>query len=321
MAENGERCIDHAIRGKCSPRDVDRVLAALAGQQHGVVARWQLLAAGIGRRAIDERMGRGLHPIHRGVYAVGYSVSCVESRWMAAALAAGPEAVLSHRTAAQLWALMPRSGHRLEVTRPTYLRPNRGIRGHRSVLPRDERTVVDGIPVTTVPRTVLDLAAGASKRQVERTLNEVEVRGLTDCLSVPDLLERYPQRRGVPVLRAILAEGVESEGVTANEFEERFVTLLDSNGLPRPRFNADVAVNGRFFSVDGLWRRERLVVELDGRAVHGTRKSFETDRERDRILTSDGWRVIRITVRQLRDQRGSIATDLRKALAQGRALH
>jgi len=316
-----ERCVDHAIRGKCSPRDADLVLAGLAERQHGVVARRQLLAAGVGRRAIDERLGRRLHTIHRGVYAVGYPVRRIEARWMAAALAAGPGAVLSHRTAAQLWNLVPRSGHRLEIARPTYFRSLPGICGHRSALPEDERTVVGGIPVTTVPRTILDFAGIGSKRQVERALNEVEVRGLTDSLSIPDLLARYPRRRGSVVLRALLDDGAEAQGVTKSKLEERFVALLDSRGLPRPRFNADIAVNGRFFSVDCLWQRERLIAELDGRAVHGTRQAFEADRERDRVLMSDGWRVIRITWHQLCGQAPAIAEDLRKALAQGRTLH
>jgi very-short-patch-repair endonuclease len=186
------------------------------------------------------------------------------------------------------------------------------------VLPDDERTVVEGIPVTTVPRTVLDLAAVASRRQVERALNEVEVQGLTDRLSIPDLLARYPRRRGTAVLRALLEDDESVRGITRNDLEERFAALIDSYGLPRPRFNADVAVNGRFFSADGLWRQQRLIVELDGQAVHGTRRAFEVDRERDRILMSDGWRVMRITWRQLRDQAPAVAADLSKALAAAR---
>jgi very-short-patch-repair endonuclease len=316
-----ERCIDHVIRGKCSARDVDLLLAELASRQHGVVARWQLVASGVGRGAIDDRIGHRLHSIHRGVYAVGYPVTGTESRWMAAVLAVGPDAVLSHRSAAQLWGLISRSSHRPEVTRPTYFRSHPCICSHRSLVPADERTVVDGIPVTTVPRTILDLTAVVPKRQVERALNEVEVQGLTGPLSIRDLLARYPRRRGSAVLCALLDDGAEGNGVTRNELEERLVALLDSQGLPRPRFNADVAVRGRFVSVDGLWRRERLIVELDGRAVHGTRKAFEADRERDRILMSDGWRVVRITWRQLRDEQSSIAGDLRNALVLGRGLH
>jgi len=312
-----EHCVDHAIRGKCSAREVDLLLVELASRQHGVVARWQLLAKGVGRGAIDDRMGRRLHPIHHGVYAVGYPVSGIESRWLAAVLAAGPDAVLSHRSAAQLWGLASRSSHWSEVTRPTYFRSHPLIRAHRSLLPADERTVVEGIPVTTVPRTVLDLAAVGSRRQVERVLNEVEVRGLTDRLSIPDLLARYPRRRGTAALRDLLCEGAEAGGVTRNDFEESFVPLLDSNGLPRPQFNADVSVAGRFFSVDCLWRRERLIVELDGLATHGTRQAFENDRERDRLLMVDGWRVMRITWRQLCNKQVSIASDLRKALTRG----
>jgi very-short-patch-repair endonuclease len=262
-------------------------------------------------------MGRRLHPIHRGVYAVGYPISGIESRWMAAVLYSGPDAVLSHRSAAQLWGLMSRSGHRAEVTRRTYLRPHPLICSHRSVLPDDERTVVDGIPVTTTPRTILDLATVASRRQVERALNEVEVQRLTDPLSIPDLLARYPRRRGTAVLRDLLDEGSEAGGVTRNDFEESLVPLLDSNGLPRPRFNADVSVAGRFYSVDCLWQRGRLIVELDSRAVHGTRQAFESDRERDRLLMVNGWRVMRITWRQLRNQQVLIASDLRKALTRG----
>jgi very-short-patch-repair endonuclease len=143
----------------------------------------------------------------------------------------------------------------------------------------------------------------------------VEVRGLTDRLSIPDLLARYPSRRGTVALRELLDEGAENGGVTENDFEELFVSLLDSHGLPRPRFNEDIAVAGRFFRADCLWRKERLIVELDGRAVHGTREAFESDRERDRLLMVDGWMIMRITWRQLRTQQSAIASDLRKALA------
>lgn len=174
--------------------------------------------------------------------------------------------------------------------------------------------MVDGIPATTVPRTILDLAAVAPRRQVERALNEVEVQGLTDRLSIPDLLERYPRRRGSAVLRALLEEKANLHGVTKSELEERFVALLVRHRLPRPRFNADLSAGGRFFSVDCLWAGQRLIAELDGRAVHGTRRAFEADRERDRILMGDGWRVMRITWRQLRDQGPAVAADVRKAL-------
>jgi len=210
---------------------------------------------------------------------------------------------------------MPQSSRVVEVTRATSAWRRALIIAHQSILPEDERTVVEGIPVTTAPRTILDLAAIATKRQIERALNEMEVRGLTGPLSIPDLLARHPGRRGTAVLRALLDDGAAGQGVTKFALEERFVALLDRHGLPRPRFNADLWVGGRFFSVDCLWRKERLVVELDGRAVHGTRKAFEMDRERDRLLVIDGWRVMRVTWRQLHDQGASIARDIRRALS------
>ncbi len=302
-------------RSKGSDEHADRVLASLAAAQHGVVARYQLLAEGLGRRVIGGRLERGsLHPIHRGVYSVGHPVLSVSGKWMAATLALGPGAALSHRSAGELWGIAPRSSQAIEVTRPTQAWPRAHLVAHCMPLCDDEKTVADGIPATTVPRTVLDCAATASRRQVERMLSEVEVRGLTDRLSIPDLLARYPRRRGSAVLRALLDEGAGEDGATRNDFEELVVALLDSHGLPRPRFNADVSVAGRFFCVDCLWRGERLIVELDGRAVHGTRKAFEDDRERDRLLTVGGWRVMRVTWRQLRDDGKRIAADLHTAL-------
>jgi len=294
---------------------MDRRIAELAERQHGVVTRWQMLEIGLGRSAIESRIGRGhLHRVHQGVYAVGHRSLSRYGKWMAASLSAGPRAALSHRSAAQLWELMPVSLIPTDVTRPTRLHSREGLRGHCGPLPDDEITVVSGIPVTTVPRTVLDFAGISPRGRTERVLNEIEVRGLTDALSIPDLLARYPRRRGTAVLRAILADGSLSPGATRNEFEERFRAVLSRTGLPRPRFNADVAVGGRSFNVDCLWDRQRVIVELDGRAVHGTRRAFERDREKDRLLQAEGWRVVRVTWRQLRDDGAAIVADLRRTL-------
>lgn len=321
-AAKDETCIHHDMRGKCTDRTrsagVDRLLAALAGRQHGVVGRWQLLDRGVSRRAIDTRLATGrLHPLHQGVYAVGHAAIGRRARWMAAVLAAGPEAALSHRSAAQLWGLLPESAIAPELTRPGYFRPRRGIKTHQSLLPSDELTRVDGIPVTSLSRTLFDLASVGSRRQVEKAFNETEVLGLTDKLSVVDLLERYPGRRGAVVLRAILDEGEQARGITREELEERFVAILAGTHLPPPRRNAHVAVRGRFFEADCLWADQRLIVELDGRAAHGTRRAFERDRERDRLLQSDGWSVVRITWRQLRDEAPTVVADIRRMLRNG----
>jgi Protein of unknown function (DUF559) len=235
---------------------------------------------------------------------------------MAAVLAAGPKAALSHRSAAQLWSLLPESTIAPEVIRPGYFRPRPRIKTHRSSLPSDELTWIDGIPVTSLSRTLLDLASVGSRRQVEKALNEAEVRQLTDARSVSDLLGRYPGRRGSVVLREILAEEEQARGITREELEERFTAIVGASDLPRPRRNVDLAVGGRFFEVDCMWRAQRLIVELDGGAAHGTWRASERDRERDRILTVDGWNVVRVTWRQLRDDAPAVIADLRRLLRQ-----
>lgn len=158
------------------------------------------------------------------------------------------------------------------------------------------------------------MATVLTKFQLERALNEAEVLRLTDRLSIVDLLERYPRRRGSAVLRALLQDRTAVRGITRSELEERFVALLESTDLPRPRLNADVAVRGRFFEVDCLWSDQRVIVELDGRRAHGTDRAFEKDRERDRLLLAEGWRATRITWRQLRDDAPAVVADLRRLL-------
>jgi very-short-patch-repair endonuclease len=177
----------------------------------------------------------------------------------------------------------------------------------------DEWGVIDGIPVSSVFRTIFDLAAVVDKRELERAWHEAEVRELRDRVSLPMLLERYPGRRGARNLRALL-ESTEPVGWTRNDFEEAFLALVDAYGLPRPRMNADLALRGRFYEIDALWEQQRVAVELDSRGVHGTKKRFESDRQRDRILVAEGWRTMRITWRQLREEPEEIAADLRLAL-------
>ena len=178
----------------------------------------------------------------------------------------------------------------------------------RSRLPDDEVTVVEGIPATTVPRTLLDLAVVVGRREVERAINEAEVRRLADPLSLPDLLRRYPRRRGSATIRAILAAG--RTALTRSELEDRFLALVDAAGLPPPEVNAMLELGDGWIEVDCLWRSRRLVVELDGHATHSTRAAFEGDRSRDRMLLTAGWRVVRITWRHLRDRPTVIAADL-----------
>jgi Protein of unknown function (DUF559)/Transcriptional regulator, AbiEi antitoxin len=309
MGNQTEVCVE--IQRKVRSRDIERAIGALAERQYGVVSRQQLMELGLGRGAIDHRLRLGrLLPLYRGSYAVGQRRLPREARWMAAVLAVGPGTVLSHRPAGAHWQIVRWSGVP-EVTTPRKVSSRRGIRVHVADLPKDEITTLHGIPVTTVPRTLLDMAADLPERQLERALNETEVRRLWDELSLNHLLDRYPGRSGTRAIKAVLRKRNQGATLTRSELEDRFIELVDAGGLPRPQ--VDVLVEG--FLADAVWRRERVVVELDGRRTHDTVESFESDRERDRILSVAGWRPIRITGRQLVADRASLVADLRRLLA------
>jgi Transcriptional regulator, AbiEi antitoxin len=294
---------------------VDRAILELARRQHGVLARGQLVELGLSASNIEYRLRAGrLHAHHRGVYGLGPLQSKL-SRWMAAVLAGGPGAVLSHRSAAQLWGLLDGFTAPIHLTVPTARRGRGGIRCHRSSLPDDERTVVEGIPVTTVPRTALDCAADMSARRVERMINEADVRRLYDRLSVPALLYRYPGRVGSRALWAALEKRNAGSTITRTELEELFLELVDEIGLPRPEINASFELDGEPIEIDALWRRERVAVELDSRQFHFTPLAFERDRRRDRRLMAARWLPVRITWRQLTEEPATVARDLIKLLA------
>jgi very-short-patch-repair endonuclease len=292
---------------------IDHLIAAMAEGQHGIVSRRDLLEAGVSRDAICHRVSNGrLHPLHRGVYAVGHRILTREAVWAAATLAGGPGAVLSHRSAAALWGL--RASKTLDLTLPRGRRPFADVRAHRLPIRADEVTRVHGIQVTTVPRTLFDLAAILPRHQVEQTINEAEVRRITDPLSLVDLVDRYPRRHGVATIKAILATLDSGARVTRSEFEARFLDFLEETGLPSPEINASLPIGGNWVECDCVWRDRQVVVELDGRATHGTAVAFERDRARDRKLSAQGWAHVRLTWRQLRDEPEAISSDLAKIL-------
>jgi very-short-patch-repair endonuclease len=283
---------------------VDGALAALARAQHAVVARRQLAALGIGDNAIAYRLRVGrLHRIHRAVFAVGHPLLTQPGRYMAAVLACGPDAVLSHRAAARHWGLLGGGSGFVDVSCPDRRRPARPIRAHRTRLDAADSTVRDGIPVTSVPRTVLDLADVAPPRLVERALHQAEVLRLFDLRAIHDVLARAHGRHGTVILRAALAE---PPVFTRSEFEEAFLALTRAAGLPPPRMNTFV----EGFEVDAYWPQHKLAVELDSRRFHLTRKRFESDRERDIALLKAGIRTARITDTRLRDTPQQVARDL-----------
>ncbi len=281
----------------------------MAERQHGVVARWQLVDV-VGPDWIDHKLRLGwLHPLYRAVYAVGHRPATRETRWMAAVLAGGRGAVLSDCAAGAHWGLCGARG-KIEVTVGRRRRPRPGLVFHRSNLPPDERTVHHGIPITTVPRTILDIAAGGDRRQVERAINEAEIRRLWDELSLHDLLHRYPRRPGVGTVRAALLRRNEGPTPTKSDLEELFIAFADRGGLPRPQTN--VLVEG--IEVDCVWREQRVVVEVDGWEVHRTRQAFERDREKSRILQAAGWRCVPVTHLQLERTSDEVTQDLRRLL-------
>jgi very-short-patch-repair endonuclease len=279
-----------------------------------MVARWQLLELGFSRDMVKRRLGRDLHRFHGGVYAYGHRSITMESRWMAAVLAFGPDAVLSHRSAGQLWGLVPRSSIAPEVTRPGHARGRPFLVVHQGVLLGDEVVRVRGIPVTSAPRTMFDLAGTLKEREVERAWNEMEVRGYRVKLSVPNLLQRYPGRKGSLLLARLADRKTLPVGITRNDLEEAFLALIDRFELPRPRMNVHVALRGRFYEVDCFWEERRVAIELDGGGAHGTAEAFQKDRERDRILAAEHYTTARITWDHIQRTPEQVAADLRSIL-------
>ncbi len=233
---------------------------------------------------------------------------------MAAVLAIGPDAVLSHRSAGALWGMRASARGRVEVTVPRRPRPRPAIQVHAAHLPKDEVTVQRGIPVTTPPRTLLDLAAVLDPRQVERAINEAEIRRLTDPTSLGDLVERHGGRPGIRTIRELLETKDIGATITRGELEHRFLTFLDDAVLPRPAVNASLQLQDQRIEADCVWRDQHVIAELDGHASHATTAGFERDRARDRAVQAQGWRVIRITWRQLHEEPAAVARDLERLL-------
>ena len=307
-----ERSIAVAIRALSTARPTDRLIAELAGHQHGVVSRAQLLAAGFSAAAIGRRLESGrLHHVQPGVYSVGHALVSAEGRWMAAVLAAGEEGVLSHRSAGALWGVCADAATFVETTsRGKHVR-GRGWRPHRGTPGPDEVTVLRGIPVTTLDRTIIDLAGVLPRHRLVRAVHQAEILRLLDLHSLTGLMERHRGRRGIARLRLVLAElALTGTRVTRSELEDRFLAFLDRAGLPKPETNASVRAGGRWFEVDCLWRDEGVVVELDGYAVHGNRLAFEADRARLRTLTAAGLHAVAVTWRQLTADADALERDL-----------
>ncbi len=287
----------------------DTQLAKRAAAQHGVVSRAQLYAGGYTRHAIGTRIRAGrLHRIHHGVYAVGHPNLTLNGRFMAAVLACGRDAVLSHWDAAVLHGLLRPGTGAIHVTAPTRHRLP-GVRCHSCGDSVDVAEIA-GIAVTSLERVLLDLAG---RHQFAAALRQGQHEDKLDLRRLDDLIARCPGHRGVGALRAALDELSDEPGWTQSELERRFLALAKAHGLPAPLTNQYVM--GEL--VDAYWPDHGLVVEIDGWRTHRTRESFEADRARDAKLAAAGYRVMRFTYRRLRDDPAGVAKDVADALRRG----
>jgi very-short-patch-repair endonuclease len=295
----------------------DRAIAQLADAQHGVVARRQLVALGVTPTMIVERMRAGrLLRLHRGVYAVGHRRLRREGWWLAAVLAVGDRAVLSHRDAAALHGIRQLSNSGVvDVTTPGEAAIPRIRIHHARRLDPADITVVHDIPTTTVARTLVDLAGVVPKDHLARALTEAERLGVLDVDAVEAARGRIRGRRGRgdAALSAALAEHrALGAQLTRSSLEARFLQLVRSAGLPRPSMNA--TIHG--YEVDAFWPDRRVIVELDGWAFHHTRRAFQRDRTKANALMLRGYAVLRYTHHDVTRRPERVAGELRDRLDQ-----
>jgi very-short-patch-repair endonuclease len=284
---------------------LDARLAELAARQHGVVSHAQLLALGLGRSAIGDWAKRGrLHRAHRGVYAVRYPTLTRNGRFMAAVLACGEGAALSHFSAAVLWGMLNGGGGAIHVTSEARRR-RPGLVLHEAALGGGEIGKRAGIPVTAPARTLIDLADVAPRRTLERAIDEAEYLRL-DCTG----LTPKHGRRGSGTLSSVLAVHRPGSTRTRSHIEELFIALCDNHGLPRPEVN--IHIEG--YECDFVWRGQQLIVETDGAAAHSGERRRLRDLERDAELAAAGWRVIRITYERLLREPERVADQVGRAL-------
>jgi very-short-patch-repair endonuclease len=266
----------------------------LARDQHGAVTRAQLLEHGLNSEAIQHRIDAGrLHRLWRGVYAVGRPEVSQEGRWMAAVLSCGPEALLSHRSAAVLWGIAQKA-EGIDVTVPEGVyRRRQGIRVHRrSQLGKGHRCRVVGIPITDPLSTLVDLASCSPEWQVEQAVNAADRLDLIDPETLRATVPKLPSRPGMALLRRVAG----CKTITDTGLERKFLTIVRAANLPRPQ--TQVWISG--YRVDFYWPDLGLIVEADGWLYHRTPGAQTTDRRRDQAHARDGMTTLRFGEDQIR---------------------
>jgi very-short-patch-repair endonuclease len=281
------------------------MIAKLASRSHGVVTRRQLLATGISSDEIAHRVRSGaLLREHPGVYRVGHRAPSVEARYLAAVLACGGGALLSGRAAGHLWGLVKGAAPPPEVTSPTERRvPGVVTRRSRAA----DGTTHRGIPITTVPFTLIALAPQLSPEDLARACHEAGVRYGTTPRQVDEVLAHRPNAPGTRQLRAVLHGDVK---VTLSKLEQRFLTLLSDHGMPLPQTNRKAGTR----RVDCRWPTRRLTVELDGYRYHHSRHAWEQDRRREREAHARGDEFRRYTYGDVLERPALMLAELRALL-------
>jgi hypothetical protein len=302
-------------------------IAELFARQRTVATADQLADLGLSARAVRRRAEIGrLHRIYPAVYSTTPAKLLPrKARWLATVLACGPEAYLSHRSAAALWGVQSSLRAAVEVTTAGDRgRKLDGIDAHlATTLIAADVTEVEGIPCTSVARTLLDLAAVVPRRRIEKAIDQADAMEIFDLRAFDDVLARNPTLRGTPVVLAVLAEYQREEAhlstLTENELEEALFALCDAAGFPRPEVQQYLMLpGGDVIRADFLWRELRVVVEVDGSLGHRTPLARERDARRDLLLTAAGWRPVRLTKRMVFNRPTETARTLGNVLAQAR---
>lgn len=292
--------------------DRDRVARAIADRHHGVAGRDELLAAGVSRGQIKGSLKAGrLRPMFRGVYSVGHAAVSTEGWCQAALLACGEDAVLGHRTASHLW-----SFRRDDIFPVSVIVPGSGGRKHdrievrRTRLDSSEWMTLDGLRLTTPARTIVDMAGELSPRAMRRLVERAQDLKRFDATRIETVLQRDPRRPGCrPLLHLIALLQPDQDG--AKSYLERlFLKLIRKAGLPPPEVNVEIEGRERDF----VWRKERLIVEVDGYAFHSSRRAMRRDRARDRELTAALWRPARFTYEEVAFEPAGTADELKRLL-------
>lgn len=287
----------------------ERAFSALANRQHGVISRRQLIGGGLGVRTISRRVEAGqLHQLHRGVYLFGDGRVNRRAEWIAAVLACGDGALLSHRSAGALWGIVrPRRGS-IDVT-SAIGRQRPGIAVHEGAICNEDRSKVDRIPVTSLARTLFDFAEVEDEDGLWRAAEEADRLRLLRVPELEAVCARCPGRRALRPIRRLI-DAVRMPEDIQSALEDRVLDLCREYDLPLPTSGATVL--GR--EVDAFWPAQKLMVEADSWEFHGHRNAFERDRTRDAAMQVEGYHVIRLTHRRLEREPTTIATELRHLL-------